>query len=216
MKPLIKIMLILMAIFATTFVIIKSTGVLTIEQIELWLEQAKELSPLYVGAIVAALLFVDLFIAVPTLTLIILSGYFLGHGYGFTASITGLMLAGITGYGLSHYFRDGILKFLVKDEEQQQEAQASFKKNGFLMILLSRGMPILPEVTACLSGMTRMPFAKFLFAWSCSAVPYAYLASYAGSISSLENPKPAIFTAIGISSFLWLVYYLLKHRKILA
>ena len=43
------------------------TSLLKVEQIDGWLTQAKELSSLYVGGIIALLSFSDLFIAVPTL-----------------------------------------------------------------------------------------------------------------------------------------------------
>jgi len=95
MKSFIKLLLIIAICFASTFLLIKSTGVLTVEQIEGWLVLAKELSPFYVGSIVALLLFADLFIVVPTLTVTILAGYFLGHIYGVFAALTGLMLTGI-------------------------------------------------------------------------------------------------------------------------
>ncbi len=211
MKPLIKVFLIIAAFFATTFLIIKFTGVLTVEQIEGWLMQAKALSPIYVGAVVALLLFADLFIAVPTLTVIILSGYFLGHPYGAFAALLGVILAGICGYTLSRYYGDAILGFLVKEQSKRDDAISTFKKHGVMMILLSRAMPILPEITACLSGMTRMNFSKFLLAWLISSVPYVLIASYAGSISSIENPKPAIFAAIGISALLWISWFV-YHR----
>lgn len=212
MKSLIKVFLILVFCFATTFLLIKSTGVLTAEQIEGWLTQARELSPLYVGTIVVLLLFADLFIAVPTLTVTILSGYFLGHTYGAVSALSGVLLAGVCGYALSRYYGDTILGFLVKEEEKRNEMTTTFQEHGFMMILLSRAMPILPEVTACLSGMTRMNFSKFLLAWVISSVPYILIASYAGSISTIENPKPAIFTAIAISLLLWGFWYF-YHRS---
>lgn len=212
MKSLIKVFLILVFCFATTFLLIKSTGVLTAEQIEGWLTQARELSPLYVGTIVVLLLFADLFIAVPTLTVTILSGYFLGHTYGAVSALSGVLLAGVCGYALSRYYGDTILGFLVKEEEKRNEMITTFQEHGFMMILLSRAMPILPEVTACLSGMTRMNFSKFLLAWVMSSVPYILIASYAGSISTIENPKPAIFTAIAISLLLWGFWYF-YHRS---
>lgn len=211
MKPLLKVFLIVASCFATTFLLIKFTGILTVEQIEGWLMQAKELSPLYVGSIVALLLFADLFIAVPTLTITILSGYFLGHVYGAVAALTGISLAGICGYALSYYYGNAILGFLVKDETKRKEAITAFQKHGFVMILLSRAMPILPEASACLSGMTRMPFIKFLIAWLICSVPYVLIATYAGSISSINNPKPAIFTAIGITAFFWFTWFI-YHR----
>lgn len=211
MRPLLKVLLIIATIFASTFLLIKFTGLLTIKQIEGWLTQAKELSPIYVGAIVALLLFADLFIAIPTLTVAILAGYFLGHTYGALAALTGIILAGICGHVISRYYGGVILGFLLKDESKRNDAIGTFQKHGFVMILLSRAMPILPEATACLSGMTRMPFNKFLAAWLISSVPYILIATYAGSISSIENPMPAIFTAIGISAFLWIAWFF-YHR----
>lgn len=155
--------------------------------------------------------FADLFIAMPTLTVAILAGYFLGHTYGALAALTGIILAGVCGYVISRYYGGVILGFLLKDVSQRNDAIETFQKHGFVMILLSRAMPILPEATACLSGMTRMPFNKFLFAWLISSVPYILIATYAGSISSIENPMPAIFTAIGISAFLWVAWFF-YHR----
>lgn len=213
MKELIKLFLIIASIFATTFLVIKLTGVLSIGQIEGWLSQAKNISSFYMGMIVVGFLFLDLFIAVPTLTIIILSGYFLGFIYGAIFSILGVLLAGIVGYLLSRYYGDKILTFLIKDSKKRDEAIAIFNKHGFVMILLSRAMPIFPETSACLSGMTKMRFTKFLLAWILSAVPYVLIASYAGSISTLENPKPAIFTAIGLSLFFWVAWYFYHRRN---
>ncbi|EPJ47894.1 MAG: hypothetical protein OFPI_31490 [Osedax symbiont Rs2] len=79
------------------------------------------------------------------------------------------------------------------------------------MILFSRAMPILPEVTACLSGITKMPFVKFLLAWTASSVPYALIATYAGSISSLENPKPAIIAAITLTLIMWSAWFIFQR-----
>ena len=212
MKSLLKVLLVVASVFASTFIIIKFSGVLTVEQIEGWLIQAQNTSPIYVALIVSLLLFADLFIAVPTLTITILSGFFLGYHFGAIAALTGTMLAGICGYTLSLYYGERILNFLVKDEVKRSEAIDAFNQNGFAMILLSRAVPILPEATACLAGITRMKFSKFLLAWSISTIPYVLIASYAGSISSIENPKPAIITAISISLVLWLSWFLF-HRS---
>lgn len=214
MKPLLKLILLIATFFASTFLLIKLTGILTIEQIKDWLIIAKEFSPLYVGGIVTLLLFADLFIAIPTLTITILAGYFLGFGYGVLASLLGMILAGITGYYISRFYGDSIFGFLIKEENQRIKAINTFQKHGFVMILLSRVMPILPETTACLSGMTRMNFSTFLAAWLMSSVPYSLIASYAGSISTIDNPKPAILAAIGISALLWGLWYVYRRFNI--
>ncbi len=211
MKSLIKVFLIIATVFASTFLLIKFSGVLTLEHIEDWLTRATESSPIYVGAIVALLLFMDLFIAVPTLTVTILAGYFLGYTYGAFSALVGMIMAGICGYVLSRYYGEAVLRFLVKDENKRNDAIETFHRHGFAMILLSRALPIFPETTACLSGMTRMNFNKFLTAWLMSSVPYILIAAYAGSVSSFENPKPAIFAAIGLSIFFWVSWFF-YHR----
>ncbi|WP_096085712.1 TVP38/TMEM64 family protein [Agaribacterium haliotis] len=213
MRALLKVIVILALLFAATFVLIKSTGLLSVAQIEAWLTAAKDLSPLYVGSIVALLLFADLFIAVPTLTVTILAGYFLGYSYGALSALLGMQLAGCCGYVISRRFGDSVFCFLLKDENKRAEAIASFQRHGFAMILLSRALPILPEVCACLAGMTRMPFLKFISAWSLSTTPYVLIAAYAGSLSSLENPKPAILTAIFMSFFLWCAWFIYHHKN---
>lgn len=213
MKHLVKTMVLMALFFALTFLLVKATGILSVEQIKVWLAQAKTLSPYYIGGIVILLLFVDLFIAVPTMTTITLSGYFLGFPNGAIASLIGLMLAGLTGYGLSSMFGDRLFAFLLKREEAREEAKATFRQYSVIMILLSRATPILAEVTACLAGMTNMKFSKFIIAWSASVIPYVLIISYAGSISTLENPKPVIYAAIGISATLWIGWYLFNIKR---
>lgn len=218
MKEMLKIMLILFVVFITIFIFAKITGLLSLEQIEGWLIQAQNAPTIYIMAIVIALLFLDLFVTVPTLSLIMLSGYFLGYPLAVLASVTGLIITGCSGYLLSFLYGSRVLRFLIKDDKKREDMKSTFHKHGFAMILLSRALPMLPEVTACLSGSTRMPFPKFLAAWSLSSVPYVLIAAYSGSISSLGNPMPAIFTAIGITSVLWLGWFLFhrKHKKMAA
>ena len=216
MRALIKLMLVLGAAFASTFILANLSGVLSVDKIEFWLTTAKNVDVLYLASLIVLLLFADLFIAVPTLTIMILSGYFLGHTYGAITVITGVMLAGVTGYFLSYYYGEKLEKLIIKDPQQRISLMEQFSQYGFLMILFSRAMPILREVTACLSGITKMPFAAFLLAWTASSVPYALIATYAGSISSLDNPKPAIIAAITLTLIMWsawIVFQRVTKRK---
>lgn len=212
MRALIKVFAVLFVFFTFTFVVINYFELLTLEDIKNYLAEAKEISPLYLGLLVSFFLFLDLFIAVPTLSIIILSGYFLGFAYGFAFSLLGVSLAGITGYLLSYKFGKRFLNFLIKDKKQKHEMIKTFNKHGMAMIILSRAMPILPEASACLSGFTKMKFKKFAFAWYISSIPYILIATYSGSISSIDNPTPAILTAIGLSLFFWLMWFI-YHKK---
>ena len=210
MRALIKLILTIAAFFGSTFVLIRMTGLFTVEDIKQWLNMANELNPIYLFIVIVVLLFSDLFIAVPTLTITLLSGYFLGFEYGAIASISGMLLAGFVGYFLSKRFGERILKKIIKSDNKRQEVISDFEKYGFTMILLSRISPILPEVSACLAGMTKMKSKKFALGWSLNTIPYALIISYSGSISSLSDPKPAIYTIIGLYAFLSIAWYVTK------
>jgi len=211
MRALIKLILVLASVFATTFILAKLTGIVSVEKIEYWLTTAKNIDTFFLAAFIVALLFADLFIAVPTLTVMILSGYFMGPIYGAIASIIGVMLAGITGYLLSYFYGEKLEMLIIKDHQQRGALREQFNRYGVLMIIFSRAMPILPEITACLSGLTKMSFVKFLVAWTVSSVPYALIATYSGSISSLDNPKPAIIAAVALTAIVWSAWFVIKQ-----
>lgn len=214
MKTLIKLFLILATVFASTFILIKASGVLTTDDIRAGLEAATTISPWVVGLVVAGLLFADLFIAIPNLTVCILSGYFLGFELGAFFNIVGVSSAGITGHLLSRSVGRRFLEKIVRDPAKVKEMEDVFRRHGFVMILISWALPILPEATACLSGFTRMPFWKFLSAWALSAYPYVSIAAYAGSVSTISNPKPAIYAAIALTVFFWVLWVIfLKFRQ---
>lgn len=212
MRQLIYTALGLVAAFASTFLLIKWMGVLSVEDIKAFLTQAHQTDALYVAATIIALLVADLFIAVPTLTVTILAGYFLGFPLGFLASVTGLLTAGGLGYAISYTYGPSLLLKINKDEVKRGEMEAVFSRYGSLVLVICRAMPILPEVSCCLAGATRMRFVKFMAAFLVGTVPYALVASYAGSRSSLEDPKFAIFTAIALSALLMSAWMFLLHR----
>lgn len=78
MKPLFRIILVLTFVFASSFIVIHLLGVFTEYGIKVWLQSATKFNPWYVALVVVLVLAINIFIAVPTLTTCILSGYFLG------------------------------------------------------------------------------------------------------------------------------------------
>jgi len=203
MKSLIKLFLLLVACFATIFVVIKLTGLVTIDDVKGWLALAETISPLTLVAVIVLLLLVDLLISIPTLIVCMLSGYLLGFGMGAMASMVGLSLVGVVGYTLSRFYGPALLMKVVKCEEQIREMERLFCHHGFIMILMSRAIPMVPESAACMSGITKMPIRRFALAWMLGSFPYALITAYAGSVSSINNPAPAIMTGIGMMLLLW-------------
>lgn len=217
MRYMLKVLLVISLTFAATFLVMKSMGWLSVEQVTGWLALASKLSPLTLSAIVIALLFLDLFIAMPTLTIIILAGYFLGYPLAAIVVFVGILLAALSGYFLSFYCGERLLRALLKDECKRCQAIAAFNANGAAMIILARAMPILPEATACMAGISKMRFSRFIGYWLIGAVPYTLIATYAGSISSYTNPKPALLIGLVLPFSLWLCwcgYFHLKRRAV--
>lgn len=214
MKPLIRIVLVLAVVFASTFVLTRALGLVTIEGIESLIETVQAAHPIYGVLTVVGLLVFDLFFFVPTLTVIVLGGFFLGPVIGGAAAVTGLGLAGLVGYVVTRIWGDAVIRFIVRDPDERARAKDQFRQYGVFAILLSRAMPILPEISACMAGASRMPLPRFLAAWLTSTVPYALIAAYAGSISTLENPMPAILAVIGLTFVSWLGWFLfVRHKK---
>ena len=203
MKTLLKVFFVLVAIFLTGFIVIKLTGVITTEDVRAWLNAAKSISPWAIGLTVIALLFADLLIAIPNLTVCILSGYLLGFELGALANVVGVSAVGLTGHLASRSVGRRLLERIVRNRDEIAQMETTFNRHGFIMIALSWAAPILPEASACLSGLSRMPLWRFMFAWALGAYPYAIIAAYAGSISSLEDPRAAIYAAIGLTAFFW-------------
>lgn len=213
MKDLIKIAVILALAFASTFIVIKSTGLITEESVSAFLQQAKSINPWWLATLVVGLLLIDLLIAVPTMTTILFAGFLMGPIYGGLASATGLMLLGMTGYGMGYRIGRPVLQRLFKDEKRLPEIETAFARNDLLLLFVCQAMPILPELSCTLAGIARTHFPRFLFGYAVGVVPFAFIVAYAGSISTLSNPSPAIYTAIGVSVILLLFWTLLKQRS---
>lgn len=216
MKALIKFVLLLGAFFTFTLLLFKALGILSVDDIRFWLEQAMTLSPWIVGVIIVALMMIDLFIAIPTLSLTILSGFFLGHELGVFYSSLGMLSAGTMGYVISRFHGEKLLRFVSKDEEQIEEMRRLFTQFGPVSLMLCRAAPMLPEVTSCLAGVTRMPYWKYILFYSIGTIPYSVIAAYSGAVSSIDDPSPAIFTFIGIFgglSLIWMAFlWFNKHQ----
>ncbi len=213
MKSLLKVILIIALCSASTFVFVQMTGLINVEKIEIWFNDLRTLPPAYLGGFVILLMFIDLFISIPTLATVILAGHFIGYQYGALFAIIGLQIAGNTGYLLGYIFGDKILIFLLKDDQQISELRENFMTHGFFMILLSRAVPVLPEVTTCIAGMSRMPYLKFITAWSLSTVPYCLFAAYAGAQSTINDPEPAIIVWALLTSTLWIGWYFFNRAR---
>ncbi len=213
MRPLLKVMAPLMLVFLAIFLAGQLFGILTIEKVRGLLDVAQQVDPAYVFGAIVVLLLLDIILSVPTLATTLLAGFFLGFPLGAAAAFTGLTLAMLAGYGLSRQYGYRAINVLVKDETERTQMAEAFTRNGPAMIMLARAAPMVPEVTACMAGVTRMPLLRYLTFFALGTMPYVGIAAYAGSVSTWNDPQPAIFTALGLYAILWAGWFLYQRRE---
>ena len=215
MKDLIKTALVIATCFAATFGILVATGLMQRDDVVHWLEQARQIDAWIVAVIVIGLLVADLFIAVPTMTVTLLAGYFLGPVFGALAAATGMITAGALGYVISNRFGRSILRRIINDEGRLHEMEQVFSRYGLTVLMICRAMPILPEVSCCLAGITRMRFVTFGFGYLVGTLPYVVVCTWLGAQSSASDPMPAIWGAAVVSIVMWSCWFLLirHHRR---
>lgn len=201
-------------VFGTIFIIGRLTGILSLANVRQWLDYAQTINPLWVMLIIIALLYVDLLLSIPTLALTTLAGFFLGFPLGALTALIGVSLTASTAYFLSRQWGHRALAHIVKEDQAQQELVQAFHDNGPMMIVLARAAPMVPEITACLAGVTRMPFGRYATCFALGTVPYVIIASYAGSVSSISDPKPALIAAMGLYAVMWTSWYFFRRHQL--
>ena len=216
MKTLFKFVFLLGAFFTASLLILKAADLFTIDDIKLWLTEAQEASHFVVGGVIVGLMLIDLFIAIPTLSLTILAGFFLGMELGLAYSSIGMIGAGSMGYFLSKFKGDSLLKRISKDHADIEDMKRLFNQFGPIALSLCRAAPMLPEVTSCLAGVTNMPYWKYIFYYFLGTVPFAAIAVYAGSISTVDDPEPgfiAFGAVFGFLTLVWIVFLFFKRKE---
>jgi uncharacterized membrane protein YdjX (TVP38/TMEM64 family) len=162
MKDLIKIAVILALAFASTFIIIKSTGLITEEGVSAFLQQSKSINPWWLATLVVGLLLIDLLIAVPTMTTILFAGFLMGPIYGGLASATGLMLLGVLGYGMGYRIGRPVLLRLFKDEKRLQRLNRPLRAMICYCCLCVRPCQFCPNSAAHLPEL-RAPASRVFY-----------------------------------------------------
>ena len=213
MKDLLKVAIIMALLFASTFVLKQSTSLVTEAGVRHFLDRAYDIHPAWMAAFVIGLLMLDLLIAIPTMATILLAGYFMGPLLGGLTASAGLMLLGTAGYGMGWRFGRPILLRLFKDDARLKGIEIAFARNDLLVLFVCQALPILPELSCILAGISRMRFVRFLFGYAVGVVPFAFIVAYAGSISTIREPGPAIYTAIGVSVTLLLIWTFVRRRS---
>ena len=212
MRDLLGIGLILALAFASTFLLAQWSGILPEADLLYWLEGLRALHPAWLAGAVILLLVLDLFIAVPTMTTILLAGWLLGPLLGGLTASAGLLLMGSTAYLVGRSAGRRVLQRLFRDEARLADMERAFARNDLLTLAVCQALPILPELAATLAGIARTPPLRFLAGYALGVVPFAFIVAGGGAASSPDDLRPAILTAIGTTSFLLVAWRLFLTR----
>lgn len=164
-----------------------------------WLQQYGS----WAWAVTIGLLITDLFLPLPATILMSSAGYLYGMLYGSLISIAGSFASGSLAYWLCRSFGDSFTRRILgpKDYERGRRMSAS---SGAWIVVLSRWLPILPEVISCMAGLTRMDPVKFHLALLAGTIPMAMVYTYIG-VSGVDNPPLAIALSALLPPLIWFV-----------
>ena len=155
----------------------------------------------YAWAIGIGLLVADLFLPIPATGIMAALGSVYGLLAGALISIVGSAGAGITGYVLARLVGIRVTRFMVSEQEIKR-FNALFNAWGGFGIIISRIMPILPEVMTILAGFAKMTFGRFLAALLMGTIPTCFLFSYLGHVSR-NDPGYGVIVAVIIPLVIW-------------
>ena len=157
----------------------------------------------YAWAIAIVLLLSDLAMPIPTSAIMAALGILYGPLIGGAFAAFGSILSGLTGYAICRAFGRPVARFL-SGEKALADGERLFENAGGWIIVLSRWLPVLAEVIACMAGISKMRFRMFLAALACGSIPLGFAFALIGHIGE-ERPVLTLGVSVVLPVLLWLV-----------
>lgn len=159
------------------------------------------------------LLVADLLLPLPATLVMSALGFIYGPIAGGLIAAAGSFAAGATGYWLCRLMGEkAALKILGRKDYDKGKRLS--KNVGAWVIVLSRWLPVFPEVAACMAGMVHMPPVYFHLALAAGALPMGFIYAYIGH-AGLQNPALALALSVGLPPLLWLIIRAVFRKRLL-
>ena len=123
---------------------------------------------------------------VPTTAVMAALGMVYGPVLGGLIATAGSVASGLLGYALSRRLGWPLVVRLL-GEKALAEGDRLFADLGGWMVALSRWLPVVSEVVACMAGLSRMRFGVFLAALLCGSAPLGFVFASIGEAGA-ESP----------------------------
>ena len=148
------------------------------------------------------LLVADILLPIPGTLVMSALGYIYGPIVGGLFAGLGSFTAGSIGFWICRSFGEkAALKLL--GEKAFKKGHETFERVGGWVVVLSRWLPVFPEVISCMAGLNRMSPIKFHLALLCSAIPMGFIYAAIGH-AGVENLTVAVMLSVGIPPLIWL------------
>jgi uncharacterized membrane protein YdjX (TVP38/TMEM64 family) len=204
------IAVVLAAVFALGFALWGDTmeRLFSQEACRRWFEQIRPVA----WAVAIGLLVADIVLPIPATGVMAALGSVYGPVVGAIVGTVGSAAAGVVGYVAARFGGKGLARRMASEAELAR-FQAFFDRWGGLAVILSRILPILPEVVAVLAGLANMRLRWFLAALLLGTVPTAALFAYLGHVSR-DQPWYGMLVDVAIPLVLWPVFvHVVSRRK---
>lgn len=155
----------------------------------------------YAWAVAILLLVFDLLLPIPATGVMAALGSVYGVWWGGLISVIGSAGSGVFGFLLARYGGRKLLGYLASEEERRRFADF-FERWGGFAIIVSRPLPILPEVVSILAGLATMSFSRFLAALLLGSTPASFLFVYIG-YASKSAPVYGLLFAVFLPLLIW-------------
>ncbi len=143
----------------------------------------------------------DIVTPVPATGIMAALGAVYGVVPGAIFSVIGSAGAGLIGYGAARALGVRGSRWIA-DEKEIEKFKVFFDRWGGYAVILSRAMPILPEVISILAGLSRMKFSRFFSALLAGTIPTSFLFAWMGSYPGFPYGT-GIVLALLVPVLLW-------------
>jgi len=189
-------------VFAVTFAIWGEAFGVIFSQAECvaWFRSIRPVAWLVAMGLLAS----DLVLPVPATGVMAALGSVYGVCVGAAVGAAGSALSALIGYGLARFAGERAIGRIASPEEIER-FRRFFNRWGGGGVIVSRLLPILPEVMSVLAGLAPMKFGRFLVAVLLGTIPTAVLFAWIGHASA-ERPWYGIVLAVVVPLLLWPVF----------
>ncbi len=149
------------------------------------------------------LLIADIVLPVPGTLVMSALGYIYGPVLGSLFAAVGSFSAGVVGYWACRALGQRAAVAIL-GKQGLEKGRKMFDRVGGWLVVLSRWMPVFPEVIACMAGLNRMSVLVFHLALVCSAIPMGIVYAVIGHAGA-ENLTWALMVSAGLPPIIWLV-----------